>query len=90
MTQALNYAVNLFVSGVVWYFMACAVFWGSERIKRKYIVLVCLALLGLRVVGGYFIVVNVYDWGAWDDMFLIIHTVLLNIAFFACFRIKFV
>ena len=90
MTQALNYAINLLVSGTIWYFMACSVFWGSERVNRKYIVLVCLALLALRVTGGYFIVSSFYDWGAWDDIFLIVHTVLLNIAFFACFKIKFV
>lgn len=48
------YALGTLVLEAPWYFLTTVPFWGRERIKRKWIVLILLVFALLRIAGGYY------------------------------------
>lgn len=81
------YALGTFVSEAPWLILATVPFWGKERMKKKWIVLILLAVTLLRTAAGYGIAAWFPGGLALLDYSFILQPLLLLAVYSICYKV---
>lgn len=80
------YALGMLVSEAPWIFLATVPFWGSERIKKKWIAVILLAITLLRTAVEYGVTTYVSDGFALLEYSFIIQFIVFLAVYSACYK----
>lgn len=85
--KPLLYALGTLVSEAPWFFLTTVPFWGDERIKKKWIVVILLALTFLRTVTGYCIITYIPSGLMLLNNSFLIQPLLLLVIYSICYKV---
>jgi len=89
LTETFLFGLGLFLSDAPWYFLASVPFWGNERLKRRYLLIIFSAVLMLRVIVGCALFKSTPGWRVLDSHYYAAHTVIMFALYIACYRVHF-
>ena len=84
----LLFAIGRFFPVVPFYLLSAVPFWGAERVKRRYVLLIITAVVLLRAVVGTLLFAYVSAWELWAEMYDFVDLVLWFTALRVCFNVQ--
>lgn len=81
------YALGTLVSEAPWYILTTVPFWGSERIRKRWIAVILLSFTLFRTAAGYVIAAWVPGGTALIEYSYILQPILLLAAYFVCYKV---